>query len=515
VITVGSSVSLHRDLASASDLVVDEIGWPDPVAVASGHAASELDKLARPAPAPAEQASRLREWLDGDDIRQWLLARPEPRLAARAGRTLAVIARDNHDPRATLREMENPQAHAAQWFAAHPDSASRAFMLAAAALAGSSYIAVADAAALLHNGLKGFRVRHERQDFWSALAEEPWLELAQELHPTPLGSLPVEVVRFRNARIQTAVLEHAWRRVDGARMAMCAWLKALGATGSAEIRARVAATAGIVSLWDFEYALVNVVRDWAGSQLAHEREAAALALSIPASDTRFSDATWRLVLTWCDPDFQAGGKFIRTAIYALGGPLGAQDPETALAALREVIEDHGWDRVLDVAPSLVVLAAGGHGPAVLAALLDWTRLKPDPTRLERELRSIGLSCFLIAASAYAAGPGEESRPVILGPSGAGLRSAAYLWGRALDTSSVRSWALELLRAWFVLRDDRDEDDGYVLDLLRVIAGLDDRQRQRLEHHCYHWANHARYPSRTAREALALLRSPGGGTKSIT
>jgi hypothetical protein len=67
----------------------------------------------------------------------------------------------------------------------------------------------------------------------------------------------------------------------------------------------------------------------------------------------------------------------------------------------------------------------------------------------------------------------------------------------------------------VLRDDRDEDDGYVLDLLRVIAGLDDRQRQRLEHHCYHWANHARYPSRTAREALALLRSPGGGTKSIT
>jgi hypothetical protein len=515
VITVSSSVSLHRDLVSASDLVVDEIGMPDPVAVTGGHGDSELRKLALPDAVHGELVTRLHGWLRDDAIGEWLRERPEPRLAARAGRALARTARDNLDPWATLGELEDPQARAAQWFTAHPDTAARAFMVAAAALGGSSRIAVADAAAVLYNELKGFRVRHERLDFWPALAEEPWLTIAQEAHSTPLGTLPVEVLRFRNERMQTAVLEHAWRRVDGMRLATCAWLKKLGATASTEIRARAGATAGIVALWDFEYALDNILLDWAASADADEREAAALALSIPANDTRFSDATWRLVLGWCDPGLSDDGELIRTAIRALGGPLGAQDPDTALTALREVVEDHGWERVPDVATSLVVLAVGGRGPAVLSALLDWTRHEPDPTPLDRELRLIGLSCFLIAASAYAAAPGEASQPVILGSSGAGLRSSACLWGRALEVASVRSWALELLRAWTALRDSRDAGDGYVLDLIRAIAGLDDRQRQRLEHHCYNWANDARYPSETAREALAFLRQPGVGAESIT
>jgi len=515
VITVSSSVSLHRDLVSATDLVVDEIGLPDPVAVTGGHGDSELRKLALPAEARAELVTRLHGWLADEAIGQWLRERPEPRLAAQAGRALARTARDDLDPWATLRELEDPQARATQWFTAHPDTATRAFMVAAAALGGSSSIAVADAAALLYSELKGFRVRPERLDFWPALAEEPWLAIAQEAHSTPLGSLPVEVVRFRNERMQTAVLEHAWRRVDGMRLATSAWLRKLGATASTEIRARAGATAGIVALWDFEYALDNIVLGWAASTDAGEREAAALALSIPANDTRFSDATWRLVLGWCDPGLSGNSELTRTAIGALGGPLGAQDPDTALAALREVIEDHGWERVLDVATSLVVLAVGGRGPAVLSALLDWTRHKADPTPRDRELRLIGLSCFLIAASAYAAAPGEVSRPVILGSSGAGLRPSACLWGRALELPSVRAWALELLRAWIVMRDNRDADDGYVLDLIRAIAELDDRQRQRLEHHCYNWANDARYPSETAREALAFLRQPGVGAKSIT
>jgi hypothetical protein len=515
VITVSASVPLNHEIATATDLVVDEISRPDPVAVASGHARCELDRLASAEATPAEYAGRLRGWLGEDDIREWLRARPEPRLAAQAGRALARAALSDGDPRAALRPLEDPQAHVTQWFTAHPDTAKRAFMLATAVLAGSSYLAIADAAAALYDELKGFRVRHERQDFWSGLAEESWLELAQEKHATPLGPLPVEVVRFRSARIQTAVLEHAWRRVDGMRLAACGWLKSLGANGSIEIRARAGAAAGIAALWDFEYTLRNILLPWAASKSAAEREAAALALSIPANDTRFSDATWRLVLGWCDPDVTSSTELVRTAIYALGGPLGAQEPETALAALREVAEDHGWERVPDIAQSLVVLAAGGHGLAVLSALLEWTSRKPDATPLRRELRLIGLTCFLICASALSAAPGHASRPVILGPADEGLLPSAYLWGRALDTSSLRSWALELLRAWCELRDDRDEDDRYVLDLVRDIAGLDDLQRQRLEHHCYHWANDTRHPSKTAREALALLRPPAVGTKSIT
>lgn len=514
VITAGSLVPLNLEIATTSDLVVGEIGRPDPVVVAGSHARCELDMLASPAAAP-EYADRLRIWLGADDIKEWLRARPEPRLAAQAGRALARAALSDGDPRTTLQPLEDPQAHAAQWFTAHPDTARRAFMVANAVLAGSSYIAIADAAAALYDELKGFRVRHERQDFWSGLAEEPWLELAREDHVTPLGTLPVEVVRFRSARIQTAMLEYAWRRIDGIRLAACTWLRSLGANGSTEIRAKAGATAGIVALWDFEYALGHILLPWAASKRAQEREAAALALSIPATDTRFSDATWRLVLAWCDPDLVSNTQLVRTAIYALGGPLGAQEPETALAALREVAEAHGWERVPDIAPSLVVLAAGGRGVAVLSALLDWTSREPNASSWRKELRLIGLTCFLVCASALAAAPGQPARPVILGPSGEGLRSAAYLWGRALDTSTLRSWALELLRAWFELRDAQDEDNAYVAELARVIAGLDDRQHQRLEHHCYHWAHDTRHPSETAREVLAFLRQSTVEAKSIT
>ncbi|MCW2935648.1 MAG: hypothetical protein JWM19_6610 [Actinomycetia bacterium] len=518
VITAASSVKLHQDLASAVDLVVEGVARPDPVAVAAGHGTYELGKMYLPMVAPPEETARLRSWLLDAEIQQWLRARPEPRLAAQAGRALARAARDNDDPLAILRELENPQAHAAEWFAAHPDSAERALMVAAAALAGSSYIAVADAAAALYDGLKGFRVRHERQDFWSKLAEEPWLEIASEVHPTPLGPLPVEVVRFRNERVQTAMLEYAWRRVDGMRLATCAWLRALGGTTSIEIMARAAATAGIVALWDFQYALDNILLGWAASKVNHEREAAALALSIPANDSRFAEAAWRLVLAWCDPDpdLAVDEELVKTAIFALGGPLSAQDPHRALAALRAVLEeDPDWEYVPYVALSLAMLALSGFGPTVLSALLDWTRRRTAPTPQERDLRFNGLCCFLVCANAYTGGPGEASRPVFLGPSGEGLASAAYLWGRALDTTSLRSWALELLRGWMALSDRRDAEDSYVLGLVRVIAGLDDLQRQRLEHHCYHWANDVRYPSKTAREALALLRQPGVGTKAIT
>jgi hypothetical protein len=515
VITVSTSVSLNREIAMATDLVVKEISRPDPVAVADGHAQRELGEPAiAQVPAP-EALDRLRGWLGEDDIREWLRARPEPRFAAQAGRVLAWTALKGGDPRGALRPLEDPQAQAAQWFAVHPDTAKRAFMLAAAVLAGSSYIAVADAAAALYDKLKGFKVKHERQDFWSGLAEESWLELAQEDHATPLGMLPVEVVRFRSARTQTAMLEYAWRRVDGMRLATCEWLTVLGASESTEIRARAAAAAGIVALWDFEYALGKILLPWAASENADEREAAALALSIPANNTRFSDATWRLVLGWCDPELTENTELTRTAIYALGGPLGAQDPETALAALREVVENHDWERVPDVALSLVVLAAGGRSAEVLSTLLEWTSRTPNPTPLNRELRLVGLTCFLICANALAATPGHASRPVILDPSGKGLLPSADLWGRALETSSVRSWAVELLHGWCELRDSGDEDeDGYVLDLVRAIAGLSDRQRERLEYHCYQWANDPHHPSKTARDALEFLHRPEPGTKAI-
>jgi hypothetical protein len=386
-------------------------------------------------------------------------------------------------------------------------------MVAVSVLGGASYLAVADAAAALRRELTGFRSpRNDCQSFWPLISDEPWLEVTEVRHPSPLGSMPVEVARFRNGRTQTAVLEYAWRRLDGMRRAMGLWLKELGGSRDAEISARAAAATGIVSLFDFRYALDNIVLTWAHSKAAEMREAAALALSFPASDSRYRDPVWRLLLSWYGPE-AASSELTQTAIHALGGPLGAQDPEAALAALREIVEMWAWEYAFDVAHSLVLLTAGGHASAVLSALRDWSERRPRQPKDKSELIVMGLSCFLVCAMPLTA-TDEEARPLILGSGSGGLSRVALLWGRALDNNSVRAWALELLRDWFDLRDTGDGNHEYVLELVLQIAELDERQCQRLEHHCYKWANDSTNPSRTAKEALAILREPQTGKMEI-
>ena len=521
VITVDYSVALHPDLASRSEILVEVVGCPSSVDVAKNHARKELARtvaarttaeagVAAPAHEPPELTARLLGWFEDSEILARLQARPEPRFAAQAGRALALAAWNDDDPHATIVVLENPQEHAEHWFGQHTDTAERSLIVAVSVLDGASYLAVTDAAAALRRELTGFRSpRNDCPSFWPLVVDEPWLEVTEVRRPSPLGSVPVEVVGFRNGRTQTAVLEYAWRRLDGMRRAMSAWLMTLGGANDAEISARAAAAAGIVSLFDFRYALDNIVLSWAHSKTPDLRETAALALSFPAGDSRYTDPVWRLLGSWYDPE-SASPELTQTAICALGGPLGAQAPEAALAALRAIVDTWGWEYAFDVARSLVLLTASGHATAVLSALRDWSERKTPAQRDKGESVVIGLSCFLLCAMPLTTDTDGVTRPLILGPGNDGLGRVALLWSRAFDSSSVRAWALELLRGWFGLRDVGDGTAEYVLELVLQIAELDKRQRQRLEHHCYKWANDTTNPSMTAKEALALLREPETG-----
>ncbi len=514
IITMDSSVMLHPDLATRNDVLVDGIGCPDPIAVAEKHARLELT-MRHPASGgeaaePAEVIGRLLGWLADSEIAARLVARPQPRFAAQVGRALARTAIDNDDARAAIAVLEDPQEHVRQWFDVHTDAAERCLLVAVAALGGASYLAVADAAAALQRQMTGMRnPRHECQSFWPLIADEPWLELTEDRYLSPLGTMPVEVVRFRNGRIQTAVLEYAWRRLDGMRRAMTPWLIELGGAQAAEVKARSAATAGIVSLFDFRYALDNVLFAWAASPAAAPREAAALALSFPAGDSRYRDPVWRLLLSWYDGETAASGEFTETAIRALGGPLGANEPEAALTALRSIAKMHEWEYVFDISESLIQLTASGHNAAVLAALRSWSEQPAGPDS-KNELPVIALCCFLRCAMPLAVGAGGQARPVILGSGTSALPQVALLWSRALDDNSLRAWALDLLRGWLDLREDPGDDGNYAQALVLHIAGQTERHRQRLAHHCYKWAKDPVNPSRAATETLALLREQGAG-----
>lgn len=507
IITVDSSVPLHPDLATRNDLLLEGIGCPDPLAVAENHARLQLVKRHPASAASAGQdeiISRLLGWLADGEIAARLTARPQPRFAAQVGRLLARTALDNDDAHAAMAVLEDPQEHVRQWFDMHTDAAERCLLVAVASLGGASYLAVADAAAALQRELTGFKSpRHDCQSFWPVITDEPWLELAEDRYQSPLGSVPVEVIRFRNGRTQTAVLEYAWRRLDGMRRAMTPWLVELGGASAVEIKARAAATAGIVSLFDFRYTLANILLAWAGSSVAQRREAAALALSFPAGDSRYRDPVWRLLLSWYDETTIASSEFTQTAIWALGGPLGAHEPEAALTALRNIARAWEWEYAFDISESLIQLTASGHNAAVLTALRSWSERPARPDD-KSELPVIALSCFLRCAMPLTAKAGGPVRPVILGSGTSVLPQVALLWSRALDNASLRGWALDLLRGWFDLRDTAGENGDYVKALVLHIAGRTERQRQRLAHHCYKWANDPVNPSRTATETLALI-----------
>jgi len=132
-------------------------------------------------------------------------------------------------------------------------------------LEDSSYLTVTDAAITLYRqllpGEKGpppFRFRRSLGE------QQQWIQtVVPEAPATPYGDPSPEQVRFRNPFMGTAVLRYAWTQVDGMRPAMTAWLLDLGDHPDVDVRARAAASAGLLATLDFSYVLHSFIYPWA------------------------------------------------------------------------------------------------------------------------------------------------------------------------------------------------------------------------------------------------------------
>lgn len=512
IVTVDSQVSLGSHLLREDGPLIECEGCADALLVARKHGLREMNEAVGATSAtragstsPAETtreaaASRFTDYLDREDVVRVVKSRPEPRSAAEAGRILAKTAWEDGDVATTLQHLQDPDAEVRKWFGTHTENADRTLATAVAALEGASYLSVADAAGQLLKALVRYKYAWMAQPvFRSLLTDGSWFELVQVPQDSGFGRLPTETIRFRSELTQLAVLRYVWHELDGLRQAMVPWLTQLGGHPDASVRARAAAAAGILALFDFQYALDNVLHAWAASSDDEQRECAAVAFSVPGADGRYANQAWRLLENWCIEGMQGGAhELLQTAVAAFGGPFGARWPEAALSYLRMVADKAGQREWPRIAYSLGQLMAHGLQAGVLSTLTQWT----DGAQSSEGLVFAGLRCFLFCTTAWWHEP--PFPPILLRLGSSHRAEVARLWGRALDNKNTRADALEKLREWFGFRDQTDPGNKNVIPMVRQIATLTARQRQRLEYHCDKWATDKSQPSKTARHALTVL-----------
>ncbi|MFL6076938.1 MAG: hypothetical protein ACJ73S_26390 [Mycobacteriales bacterium] len=470
--------------------VVDDLGGPDLTGIV------ELRVLGAD-PDPAE-AARLRARLTDTGALEALREQPWPRTAAR----LAAVLRDGGDLAAEVRALRDPTDQVLAWFATHGEPESVCFALAAATLAGTSYLTVADAAVALHRVLWPPARDEELPPlrFRRRMAvEQPWLEV------DTTGGSGVPVVRFRNPLLQQAVLEYAWTDLDGQRDGLLAWLGRLATHPDLEVRARAAVAAGVIAGTDLNHAVHRLLRPWAEGTSAALRQAAALALGVVGSRAGYASAVWELLEGWAAGSPQARNRRLPTAAaLAAGGLLGTSDPERALAVLRTVLY-HGLDRddwgpFQPVSLALSQLAEADHVAPVLAALLEWSAARDGSPEVAK-----ALAAFVTVARQV---PANSPLPPLLAAAPDHHDALVELWARALARQPVQPVALAALREWLDTHAATDRAARRaVFDLVAGIARVSGRNRERLEWYLRLWADDPNEPSAMSRRALGVLERP--------
>jgi hypothetical protein len=243
--------------------------------------------------------------------------------------------------------------------------------------------------------------------------QQQWIELAlPDEDASPWGDPSPEILRFRSPLLRTAVLQHAWTWLDGIRPALCDWLAELGAHPDIDIRARAAASAGLIATLDFSYSLHNFVYPWAVSRSPAARMCAALALAVPGSSPRYAPRVWAILRQWAANVPQGpGNRLPWTAAEAAGSALGRGRPDDALAVLREVLDRDEWDTVPALVLAVLNLAENGCLREVLGALLEWS----SPKEKEKEVSAPAIKAllaFVCTAQAEAPAPAGSASVAI-------------------------------------------------------------------------------------------------------
>lgn len=484
--------------ADRTPYVFSDLGTVDATEVLERHALGS---------GPDEAELReLRERLARSGAAEALREQPEPAIAVDLART--VRARRDLAERVAL--LRDPSELVRQWFSRHEDLESLCFAVAAAVLEGASYLTVSDAAIQLHTALvrdpytlTGLRYRDRLGH------DQPWISVSGSAEGRATRAFGPPTVSFRSPLVRQAVLAYAWSYLDGMRNELLAWLRRLLVHSDVEVRARAAVAAGVMAWSDHEHALHRYLSSWSGSTVWPVRQAAATALGVIGGQPELSEAVWARLDRWAvEGTSAAARRQAKTAATAVGGLLGRDDPDRALAVLRTALAwKDDWSNLVPVAWSIVRLNDQGRADSVLAALLEWSKAQDLSPIVAKSL-----SVFLFSAErTHPATAGDPDRPSALW-SGAGELSAPLeeLWARALARKPIQEQALATLRTW--LTDYAEQDPrrlSVVREMLIGIARRPGKHRERLVYWLGVWSADRERPCRAAaslREAVVAATS---------
>ncbi|WP_426512321.1 hypothetical protein ACPPVO_17840 [Dactylosporangium sp. McL0621] len=203
--------------------------------------------------------------------------------------------------------------------------------------------------------------------------------------PSRYGDTPAQVMSYDDAEYGPAVINRVWDEYDDVRPALVDWFRELGGDPSEQVRTWVATAVGLLATRAFEYLLNAVIEPWARSGAKGQREAAAIALGVPASVGGLTEQVRRVVRAWSTPDDEDddAAELRATAARVYGSGLGPSAPHQALAGLEYLADSPDNDVANAIGLSLAELIDWNDklAAAVLTVIVRWLGDRRYPERI--------------------------------------------------------------------------------------------------------------------------------------
>lgn len=265
--------------------------------------------------------------------------------AASFARILAEAARadDFSMERIGPQLLKVTEASFETWFDAL-SAPTRCFVIALATLPGDSYETVTDAARALEAALfpPDADGTTERRDPFAVRRtdrlEASLARITMRSVSTRYGATPMEVVRFIDPSLSRQVLNRVWTEYAEIRDILLQWLRDLATHSVGTVRFGAARAAGVFAVHAFDYVRRYVIEPWASSPYGTNRQAAALALAVPAREPTLTGVTYRMLDEWHRDG--APGRYRNTAARTFG-QLGFVDADLALDAFTHLAAETG------------------------------------------------------------------------------------------------------------------------------------------------------------------------------
>lgn len=441
--------------------------------------------------------------------------------AAQFAGLLGQVAAGQKPLEAALAEADGPIRGIPDWFADLPEREDKAFALALAALDDLSLPSVVTGARLvdeLIQRLEDPEGRYGLRPFrrpTNALLAAVGAECVSSFRETSYGRVPVTAVRLRRRGSAREMLDAFWLSFPYLQEIYLEWMNALARHQDEYVRERVAFAAGLLAAYDFDFVRGRLLLGWASDADPKLRRAAATALRPSASNEGLREIVWGLLDQWStidENDRESRFHQRLTAATALGGPVGARDPERALdlitrRLLSHVSSLHDYKLWTDTALAVTELFGDGGTPAsdaVLRRATSWA-----------ETRETGPGNVAVAVLLCLAGktadqvPGEDFQmPALLratGRSPCNVEHAALLWRLAIDHPKFATDALRGLRMLAQHVGNGSDGGDELTDLVTAIPRTT-RHRRTLTFEIRRWTEDKDNPfppiSRRLQEALS-------------